>query len=113
MTALYVRMIDVKLLLKDLKHPDSTIDHAMDVLYEKAKFANVDDGSDPKEHFYVAKSMTRKDKIELCYEVAKITGEEVEQPFEDMLEHNLEKSFLYCFKIYWEKHHKEEKEWLL
>ncbi|BEU14734.1 hypothetical protein [Bacillus phage CM1] len=113
MTALYVRMIDVKLLLKDLKHPDSTIDHAMDVLYEKAKFANVDDGSDAHEHYYVAKSMTRKDKIELCYEVAVSRGEEIECPFEDMLPHNLEKAFLYYFKIYWEKHYKEEKEWLL
>ncbi|WPF70227.1 hypothetical protein Z3_27 [Bacillus phage Z3] len=112
MTA-YVRVTDVKLLLQALKHPDSTIDHAMDFLYEKAKFANVDDGSDPHEHLYVAISMTRKDKIELCYEVAVSRGEEIEQPFEDMLPENLKQSFLHYFKIYWEKHHKEEKEWLL
>ncbi|UXQ89079.1 hypothetical protein Thu_236 [Bacillus phage Thurquoise] len=110
---MYVRVTDVKLLLKTLKHTDSTIDAGIDFLYERGKFANVDDGSDPKEHYYVAKSMTRKDKIELCYEVAKMTGEEVEQPFEDMLLHNLEKAFLYFFKIYWDKHHKEEREWLL
>lgn len=113
MTTPYVRVTDVKLLLKELKHPDSTIDHAMDYLYERAKFAGVDDDSDAHEHYYVAKSMTRKDKIDLCYKVAVSRGEEIECPFEDMLEHNLEKSFLYYFKIYWESHFKEEKEWLL